>query len=88
MVRANPSVEHMISVIGQGRDGGSASGGQLTIRLKPRSERDFTADEIIAQMRRSLQKVPGIQALFRNPPAIQAGGAVSSSNYQYVLQGA
>ncbi len=87
VVRRNPSVDHIISVIGQGRSGGNASGGQLNIRLKPFSERDFTADEIISQLRRSLQKIPGIQAFFRNPPAIQAGGAVTSSNYQYVLQG-
>ncbi|HVV69551.1 MAG TPA: efflux RND transporter permease subunit [Gammaproteobacteria bacterium] len=86
-VRATPGVEQIISVIGQGRNGGNTNGGQLHVRLKPPSERDLTADEIISQLRRSLQKIPGIQTFFQNPPAIQAGPAVSSSNYQYVLQG-
>ncbi|MFT3741360.1 MAG: efflux RND transporter permease subunit [Gammaproteobacteria bacterium] len=87
IVRANPNVESLISIVGQGRSGSGASGGQLNIRLKPAHDRTANADQVIAQLRRQLQKLPGIQVFLRNPPALQVGGANSSSNYQFVLQG-
>jgi HAE1 family hydrophobic/amphiphilic exporter-1 len=86
IIRTNPNIEATASIIGQ-RNSGATNGGQLNLKLKPMSERTQSADEIITELRRAVRKVPGIDVSFRNPPAIQAGSAVSSSNYQYVLQG-
>ena len=71
------------------RPGGIAGGntGSLFLRLKPRHERELTADQVIQNLRPKLAQVPGIRAFLQNPPAISVGGRVTKSQYQYTLQG-
>jgi HAE1 family hydrophobic/amphiphilic exporter-1 len=74
-----------------GARAGSITGqntGFLVLRLKPRSEREHSADEIIQRLRPKMAKVPGIRAFAQNPPPIRIGGRLSKSQYQYTLQGA
>ena len=52
---------------------------------KPRDER-LSVDEIIKELRPKLAKVPGIVVYMQNPPAIQIGGRVSKSLYQFTMQ--
>lgn len=87
IIHANPNVEAIISTVGQA-SGGTSNGGRLTIRLKPAKDRTFNEEQIIDQLRKAVRKVVGIQVFMNSPSAIQAGSAVSGSNYQYVLQGA
>ncbi len=88
VINKNPNVESVMSSIGQGKGGGKASNnGQLFIRLKPPSSRHMNADELVAQLRVESAKIPGIQAFYVNPPALQIGSKSSSSSYQYILQG-
>jgi HAE1 family hydrophobic/amphiphilic exporter-1 len=56
------------------------------MRLKPRSQRRLTADEVIQELRPKLAGVPGIQAFIRNPPPITVGGQFTKSQYQFTLQ--
>ena len=87
-VRANPNVAGVFSAAGSGGGGSSnPTGGRMTIRLKPSSERSDSADEVIAQLRKATASVPQLQTFFSNPPAIRIGGGPTNSNYQYVLQG-
>ena len=46
----------------------------------------LSVDEIIKELRPKLSKVPGIQVYMQNPPAIQIGGRVSKSLYQFAMQ--
>jgi hydrophobic/amphiphilic exporter-1 (mainly G- bacteria), HAE1 family len=62
--------------------------GRFTIRLKPRSERDASADEIIRRLRPKVSTVPGIETFLQNPPVIRIGGRSSSSTFQFTLQSA
>lgn len=87
IIRHNPSVENVLSNVGQSRGDSGGNQGQIIIRLKESGNRDFTADEIITQIRAAVHAISGIQLNMRNPPAIQMGSAVTSSNYQFVLQG-
>lgn len=87
IVGKNPAVANVLSTVGQGRGDGANNQGQIIIRLKERSERSISADDIIAQIRKAVHKVPGIQLNLRNPPALPMGSAVTSANYQFVLQG-
>ncbi len=64
--------------------GGNA--GRVMIRLKPRAERQFSADEIIQQLRPKLARIPGLRMYLQNPPAIRMGGMSSKGLYQYTLQ--
>jgi len=89
VLRQDPNVEAFMS--SAGARAGSITGqntGILVLRLKPRSERELSADEIIQQLRPKMAQVPGIRAFAQNPPPIRIGGRLSKSQYQYTLQGA
>ena len=61
--------------------------GQLRVMLKPRGERRLSADQVIAELRPRLNRVPGIRAMLLNPPPINVGGRPARSQYQLSLQG-
>jgi HAE1 family hydrophobic/amphiphilic exporter-1 len=56
------------------------------MRLKPRSERDLSADEIIQKLRPKVSQVPGIMMFMQNLPSIRIGGTLTKSQYQFTLQ--
>jgi hydrophobic/amphiphilic exporter-1 (mainly G- bacteria), HAE1 family len=72
---------------GGGMGGGGANSGRLQLRLKPRAERELSADQLMAQLRRRLAVVPGVQIFIQNPPPIRIGGMQTRAQYQYTLQG-
>jgi HAE1 family hydrophobic/amphiphilic exporter-1 len=87
IVRQDPNVENISSSIGAGGPSGTGNAGRLFMRLKARSERKLSADQIIEELRPKLAKVPGIRAFLQNPPPIRIGGQLTKSLYQYTLQG-
>ncbi len=74
----------MSSAGSRGSSGGN--NGYLMIRLKPKSQRQYSVDELIQQWRPSLNSVPGIRVFLLNPPTISIGGRVSRSQYQFTMQ--
>jgi HAE1 family hydrophobic/amphiphilic exporter-1 len=60
--------------------------GRLNIELKPRAERQLSADEVIEELRPKLAAVTGMRVYLQNPPSIRIGGIQSRSLYQYTLQ--
>ncbi|MFZ4579086.1 MAG: efflux RND transporter permease subunit [Myxococcota bacterium] len=87
IVAKDPNIEGFMSSIGGGQSGGASNTGRLFMRLKPRSQRTLTADEIILELRPKLAKVPGVRVFLKNVPSIQIGGSQSKSMYQFTLQG-
>ena len=89
VIQQNPNVEAVLSTAGQGVGGVVGDNvGRVVVRLKPRSERDKTADEVIQELRRSFAGSPqGLRVFLNNPPAINIGGLISTADYQLVLQG-
>jgi multidrug efflux pump subunit AcrB len=85
-------------VIGQDPDvaafgssiGGSGSSGMNTgrifIQLKPYSQREATADQIIQRLRPKLGAVPGISTFLQSIQNIQVGARLARTQYQYTLQ--
>jgi hydrophobic/amphiphilic exporter-1 (mainly G- bacteria), HAE1 family len=86
IVQQDPNVETFTSSIGSGR--GTVNQGQLMIRLKPRSERKLSADEVIQELGKKLAVVPGTKVYLSNPPPINIGGRRTKSQYQFTLQSA
>ena len=87
---ADPNVEGLMSnasAMSGGGPGGGGSSGRLFIRLKPRDQRKLTADQIVAELRSKLAKVPGGRAFVNNPPVIRIGGFGGRSLYTVTLQG-
>ncbi|MBA3029118.1 MAG: efflux RND transporter permease subunit [Desulfobacteraceae bacterium] len=65
----------------------SSNTGFMNIRLKPRSERKASADEIVNRLRMKLSQIPGIMAFPQSPPPLRLGGRPTRSQYQITLQG-
>jgi HAE1 family hydrophobic/amphiphilic exporter-1 len=90
VIRSNPNVAAATANIGGGGGGGGGGGtlnnGRLTVDLKPRAERELSADQLIEQMRPVLAKIPGVRVILQNPPVIRIGGMGSRSLYQFTLQ--
>ncbi len=88
VILEDPNIESLVSSVGGSNNGRAKNNeGQLLINLKPENQRDLTADQVIQELRIKLLMVPGISIFLTNPPAIHAGGAISKSTYQFVLQG-
>jgi HAE1 family hydrophobic/amphiphilic exporter-1 len=85
VVAQDPNIEEFMSSAGGG-GGGTSNQGRLFIRLKPRSRRKLSADEVIRELQPKLSRIPGIRAYLINPPVISVGGRVSKSQYQFTLQ--
>lgn len=60
--------------------------GRIFLRLKPRSQRRFSVDELIQEFRSKLAKIPGVMVFMQNPPPIRIGGQLTKSLYQFTLQ--
>jgi HAE1 family hydrophobic/amphiphilic exporter-1 len=75
-----------MSRIGSGPSSQSVNSGDLFIRLKPRSERALSANEVIQQLRTKLAAVPGIKVFLQNPPVIRIGGLSTKNLYQFTLR--
>ncbi len=87
IVLKDPNVEAFMSSVGAGGPNNSGNTGRIFIRLKDRSERELSADEVIKELRPKLAVVPGIKVFMQNPPPIRIGGRLTKSQYQYTLQG-
>ena len=57
------------------------------IVLKPLSERNRSADQIIRELRPKLSHIAGVNVFLSNPPPVRIGGRGGRANYQYTLQG-
>jgi HAE1 family hydrophobic/amphiphilic exporter-1 len=86
IVAKDPNIAAYSSSVASGGGVSGTNQGRFIIRLKPRSERDKSADEIIRGLQPKLSQVPGIRVFLQNPPVINVGGRFSKSQYQYTLQ--
>ncbi len=86
IILADPNVAAVMSSVGAGGSRSTVNAGTIVARLKPRSQRKLSADEVIQELRPKLAVVPGIKVYLQNPPAIRVGGQLSKASYQYTLQ--
>jgi hydrophobic/amphiphilic exporter-1 (mainly G- bacteria), HAE1 family len=86
IVSEEPNVAAFMSAVGASGVSVANNAGRIFMRLKPRSERELSADEIIQKLRQKVSQVPGIQMFMQNLPAIRIGGMLTKSQYQYALQ--
>ena len=86
IVGADPNVDAYMSSIGATGPNATSNSGRIFMRLKPRSQRSLSADEVIEELRPKLARVPGIRAFVQNLPPIRIGGQLTKSLYQITLQ--
>ncbi len=86
IVAKDPNVDAFMSAVGASGISVANNQGRMFMRLKPRSERKLTADEIIQELRPKVSTVPGIRMFMQNLPSIRIGGQLTKSQYQFTLQ--
>ena len=86
IVLKDPAVEHVGMFIGG--SGNVSNNGRMFITLKPREQRSENADQIIARLRRELDKVPGARLFLQAAQDVRVGGRASRTQFQFTLQGA
>jgi hydrophobe/amphiphile efflux-1 (HAE1) family protein len=86
IVLQDPAVASLGSFIGAGGGGGTVNNGRMFLTLKPRGQRDATADQVIARLRKKLSGVVGINLFLQASQDIRVGGRMSRAQFQYALQ--
>jgi HAE1 family hydrophobic/amphiphilic exporter-1 len=81
-----PDIETFMSVVGAGGSRIGSNSGIMLFTLKPREQRQLSANELIQKLRPKLSSVPGIKVSLQNPPPINIGGQITAAQYQYTLQ--
>jgi len=82
IVHSDPAVDSVVGFTG----GGAANSGFVFISLKPLSQRNVSADQVIARLRRQLGQVPGASLFLQAVQDFRTGGRQSNAQYQYTLQ--
>jgi multidrug efflux pump len=88
LVQDDPAVDTVVGFTGGGSQGGAqTNSGQVFMSLKPKSQRNVSADQVIARLRPKLSQVAGARLFLQAVQDIRVGGRTSNAQYQYTLQG-
>jgi HAE1 family hydrophobic/amphiphilic exporter-1 len=85
ILQKDPNVEGFMSAVGGGR--GANNQGRVVLRLKPKSQRKLSADQLARALTPKLNAVPGMRVFLQNPPSVRIGARNAKSQYQYTLSG-
>jgi hydrophobic/amphiphilic exporter-1 (mainly G- bacteria), HAE1 family len=85
ILRQDINIENLVSSVGAGGATASTNAGRIFMTLKPRGERNLSADKIVQELRKKVSQVTGINIYLQNVASINIG-AFSKSSYQYTLQ--
>jgi hydrophobe/amphiphile efflux-1 (HAE1) family protein len=84
-VLQDPAVASVGSYIGPGGPTATLNNGRMFIALKPKGERNASADEVINRLRPKLARLQGITLYMQAAQDITIGGRLSRTQYQYTL---
>jgi multidrug efflux pump len=89
IVQADRAVQSVVGFTGSGSGGGrsSTNTGSVFVALKPLSQRNVSADQVINRLRRKLAAIPGARLFLQSVQDIHVGGRQSNAEYQYTLEG-
>jgi multidrug efflux pump len=87
LVRADPDVAGVVSVIGVSPLNATPNAGRLTVVLKPRDERSTRVETIINRLQDAVRHIPGMTVYFQATQDIQISTRTSRAQYQYTLVG-
>ncbi len=81
----DPAVDAVGSTIGITSGWSSINRGQLTVSLKPLSERSISSEAVLARLRPKLQQMAGIEAYLYSAQDLRAGGRSGGTQFQFVV---
>jgi multidrug efflux pump len=82
VIQVDPAVDTVVGFTG----GTQTNSGFVFVQLKPLSERQNSATEIIARLRQKLSRIPGATLFLTAPQDFRVGARQSNADYQYTLQ--
>ncbi len=87
LTKRDPDIQNVMASVGGGFGGAAINRGSMFISLKPLNQRKdkASADEIIARLRPSLSRAPGVQVFLQSQQELQIGGRQTATQYQYTL---
>jgi multidrug efflux pump len=85
VVGADPAVQNVVGFVGG--NAGPVNTGRMFVALKPLEERQISADQVLAQLRGKLTRVPGARLFMQVSQDLRMGGRQSGAQYQFTLQG-
>ena len=88
IIGKDPAVATYAMAIGAGGSTSTINNGRFFITLKPKSERDASADQVIARLRPRLAKVEGARLFLQSAQDVNVGGRLARTQFQYTLQDA
>jgi multidrug efflux pump len=83
LIKGDPGIAHVMAFTG---GGGSVNTGSVYIGLKPVSERQGNASDVIGRLRPKLNSLPGATVFLQAGQDLRIGGRSSNAQYQYTLQ--
>jgi HAE1 family hydrophobic/amphiphilic exporter-1 len=86
IVLSDPGVASIAMFIGGG--GSALNTGRMYVTLKPRDERDASAQQIISRLRPKLEKVEGARQFLQAAQDVRLGGRATRTQFEYTLQDA
>ena len=87
LLRADPDVVSVVSVIGVSTLNTSPNAGHISITLKPREERSNRVETIIGRLKDAVGHLPGMTVYFQATQDIQISTRAARAQYQYTLVG-
>ena len=81
----DPAVASVGTGIGAGGGNYTTNTGRMFISLKPKNQRDASADQIILRLQQRLAKIQGITLYMQAAQDITIGGRLNKTQYQYTL---
>jgi multidrug efflux pump len=86
VILEDKDVESLSSFIGVDGNNTTLNQGRFLISVRPRSERQRTASEIIRDLRTQAADVPGVELFMQPVQDLTIDAAVSATQYRFVLQ--
>ncbi|MGB0134503.1 efflux RND transporter permease subunit [Dokdonella sp.] len=83
-LRADPAVDGVAAFVGAGSINPTLNQGQLSIVLKPRSERGGL-DELMPRLQGTIDRIPGVALFLKPVQDIALDNRVAPTEYQYAL---
>src|SRR5215470_13626144 len=88
VIAKDPAVATYAMALGASGSTSSFNNGRFYITLKPKSERNVSAGEVIARLRPQVAKVEGARLFLQASQDVNVGGRLARTQFQYTLQDA
>ena len=85
VVLQDPAVASVGDQIGPGGSTTTLNQGRVFIALKPKSQRDASADEVIRRLQRNLARIQGMTLYMQAAQDITVGARLTQTQYQFTL---